>query len=120
MLLFFLGTTVTVTNLFKNIPVRRQFYEGSRKAAEELKRIEKVVKHLSIIHPKLRVTLAHNKCLIWHKTSVYSLRQSLMQVFPNAILKNLKDVCCSFENASSFSSIRLIHGLQHLLILFSF
>ncbi|XP_065214466.1 PMS1 protein homolog 1-like [Planococcus citri] len=95
-----IGTVITATNLFKNIPVRRQFYESTRKAAEELKKVEKVVKHLSIIHPKLRVTLAHNKCLIWHKTSVYSVRQSLMQVYPSAVLKNLKDVQCSFGNIS--------------------
>lgn len=99
---FSIGTIVTVTNLFKNVPVRKQYYENSRKGTEELKKIEKVVKQFSIIHPKLRVTLAHNKCLIWHKTSVYSLRQSLMQVYPHAVLKQMEDVSCELENVSNY------------------
>lgn len=82
------------------MPVRKQFYENSRKASDELKKIEKTVKLLSIIHPKLRVTLVHNKCLIWNKTSVASLRQSLLQVYASNIVKNLEDVTCNLQRVN--------------------
>lgn len=67
---------------------------------EELKKIEKVIKLLSVIHPKLRVTIAHNKCLIWHKTSVCTLKQSLMQIYPHVVLKNLEYFINSFNEVS--------------------
>lgn len=97
---FFSGTIVSVTNLFKNVPVRRQYYENTRQATAELKRTEKIVKLLSVIHPKLRVTIAHNKCLIWQKTAVFSLRQSLMQVYPHVVLKNLVEYKSTLDDVS--------------------
>lgn len=93
---------MTVTDLFRNIPVRKQFFENTRKATEELKKLEKIVKLLSVIHPKLRVTIANNKCLIWQKTSVNSLRLSLMQVYPNVVLKNLVDFSTSYNEVIIF------------------
>lgn len=102
-LVCFAGTSISVSNLFKNVPVRRQFYEYTRKATEELKKIEKIVKILSVIHPKLRVTISHNKCLIWHKTAVTTLKQSLMQMYPHVVLKNLEYFAHSSDNVIFFS-----------------
>lgn len=36
------GTTVVVSNLFKKIPVRRQFYSNSKRCREELKKVEAI------------------------------------------------------------------------------
>ncbi len=100
---FIPGTIVTTTNLFRNVPVRKQFFENTRKGSEELKKIEETVKLLSVIQPKLRITLAHNRCLIWQKTSVYTLRQSLMQVYPHVVQKNLVEFSTKFGEVSCIS-----------------
>lgn len=81
-----------MTELFKNIPVRKQFLSNSKRAADELKKLEKTVKSLAMIHPRLRVTLVHNKFLIWQKTSVNNLRQSVMQVVSLHTVKQLHHI----------------------------
>uniref|UniRef100_A0A1B6IS25 HMG box domain-containing protein n=1 Tax=Homalodisca liturata TaxID=320908 RepID=A0A1B6IS25_9HEMI len=86
------GTIITVTALFKNLPVRRQFMSNAKRAAEELKKVEKVVKSLAVVHPRLRVTLVHNKFLIWQKVSVANLRQSVMQILSLSIVKQLHHI----------------------------
>lgn len=59
--LCFLGTTVSVLKLFKNIPVRRQYYSSTKKCKEELKKIQDLLTAYAIIKPELRLTLIHNK-----------------------------------------------------------
>uniref|UniRef100_A0A8V5G166 Uncharacterized protein n=1 Tax=Melopsittacus undulatus TaxID=13146 RepID=A0A8V5G166_MELUD len=55
------GTTVTILKLFKNLPVRKQFYSTNRKCKEELKKIQDLLTAYGIIKPDLRITLTHNK-----------------------------------------------------------
>ncbi|XP_054237035.1 PMS1 protein homolog 1 isoform X4 [Indicator indicator] len=55
------GTTVTVLKLFKNLPVRKQFYSTTRKCKEELKKVQDLLTAYGIIKPELRITLTHNK-----------------------------------------------------------
>uniref|UniRef100_A0A8C3V2K2 PMS1 homolog 1, mismatch repair system component n=1 Tax=Catharus ustulatus TaxID=91951 RepID=A0A8C3V2K2_CATUS len=55
------GTTVTVLNLFKNLPVRKQFYSTNRKCKEELKKVQDLLTAYGIIKPDLRIALTHNK-----------------------------------------------------------
>lgn len=93
-----LGTTVNVINLFSNVPVRREYCSKSR--SYELQKIEKVIKVLAIINTKLRVTLVHNKCLIWQKTESYTIRDSLMQAYPHNMIKNLIDRVHTYEDVS--------------------
>uniref|UniRef100_A0A1B6CZP1 DNA mismatch repair protein S5 domain-containing protein n=1 Tax=Clastoptera arizonana TaxID=38151 RepID=A0A1B6CZP1_9HEMI len=83
------GTIVTVTDLFKCLPVRKQLMSSSRRSSEELKKVENIVKSLAVIHPKLRVTLTHNKFLIWQKISVSNLLQSVRQILPQSVVKQL-------------------------------
>ncbi|XP_009489035.1 PMS1 protein homolog 1 isoform X2 [Pelecanus crispus] len=55
------GTTVTVLKLFKNLPVRKQFYSTNRKCKEELKKVQDLLTAYGIIKPDLRITLTHDK-----------------------------------------------------------
>ncbi|XP_066301666.1 PMS1 protein homolog 1-like [Branchiostoma lanceolatum] len=55
------GTTITVTNLFKNVPVRRQYYSAPKRRKEELKRVEDIMMALGVIKPDVRFSLIHNK-----------------------------------------------------------
>lgn len=58
------GTTVTVLKLFKNLPVRKQFYSTNRKCKEELKKIQDLLIAYGIIKPELRIIFSHNKVLM--------------------------------------------------------
>uniref|UniRef100_A0A4W3J8P8 PMS1 homolog 1, mismatch repair system component n=1 Tax=Callorhinchus milii TaxID=7868 RepID=A0A4W3J8P8_CALMI len=58
------GTTVTVLRLFKNIPVRKQFYSTAKKCKEELKKIQDLLMAYSIIKPELRIVFTHNKIFL--------------------------------------------------------
>lgn len=57
------GTTVCAANLFKNLPVRRQYYSNTKKCKEELKRVQNLLMAYAVIKPELRITLSHNK--VW-------------------------------------------------------
>ncbi|KAK3922476.1 PMS1 protein-like protein 1 [Frankliniella fusca] len=87
------GTTVVVLNLFKNLPVRRQYLGTSRKAQEELKQVEMVVKSLAVIKPSIRVSLFHNKHMIWQKTPCSSLQNSFSQLVGYSCFQHLEHLC---------------------------
>ncbi|XP_063221246.1 uncharacterized protein LOC134530395 isoform X2 [Bacillus rossius redtenbacheri] len=85
------GTIVSVSGLFRSLPVRREYMRDQHRAGEELRRVEAVVKALAAIHPPLRLTLSHNRCLVWQKSTVATLRQSLLHVVGHRLLAGLEE-----------------------------
>uniref|UniRef100_A0A8C8IGC8 PMS1 homolog 1, mismatch repair system component n=1 Tax=Oncorhynchus tshawytscha TaxID=74940 RepID=A0A8C8IGC8_ONCTS len=80
------GTTVCVLKLFKNLPVRRQYYVNTKKCKEELKKVQDLLMAYAIIKPELRLTLTHNKVVLWQKAKVSDHRMALMATLgPNAV-----------------------------------
>ncbi|NWU94953.1 PMS1 protein, partial [Upupa epops] len=90
------GTTVTVLKLFKNLPVRKQFYSTNRKCKQELKKIQDLLTAYSIIKPDLRITLTHNKGVIWQKTRVSDHKMACMSVLGTAVMGSMVPFqhCC--------------------------
>ncbi|NXK28548.1 PMS1 protein, partial [Arenaria interpres] len=90
------GTTVTVLKLFKNLPVRKQFYSTTRKCKEELKKIQDLLIAYGIIKPDLRITLTHNKAVIWQKTRVSDHKMACMSVLGTAVMGSMVPFqhCC--------------------------
>ncbi|KAM9010900.1 PMS1 protein homolog 1 isoform 2-T5 [Ara ararauna] len=90
------GTTVTVLKLFKNLPVRKQFYSTNRKCKEELKKVQDLVTAYGIIKPDLRITLTHNKAVIWQKTRVSDHKMACMSVLGTAVMGSMVPFqhCC--------------------------
>ncbi|XP_061647818.1 PMS1 protein homolog 1 isoform X3 [Phyllopteryx taeniolatus] len=58
------GTTVSVLKLFKNLPVRRQYYSSAKRCKDEMKKIQDLLVAYAIIKPDLRLTLTHNKIFL--------------------------------------------------------
>ncbi|KFO85886.1 PMS1 protein 1, partial [Buceros rhinoceros silvestris] len=83
------GTTVTVLKLFKNLPVRKQFYSTNRKCKEELKKVQDLLTAYGIIKPDLRITLTHNKAVIWQKTRVSDHKMACMSVLGTAVMGSM-------------------------------
>ncbi|GFV17743.1 PMS1 protein homolog 1 [Trichonephila clavipes] len=64
------GTSVIVSNLFKNMPVRRNLYRSEKSKAEELRKIEDLLISFGCILTEVRFVLFHNRNLIWQKMAV--------------------------------------------------
>ncbi|XP_061179926.1 PMS1 protein homolog 1-like [Saccostrea echinata] len=84
------GTTITALNLFKNLPVRRQFYNTNKKKKDELKRIEDLLLSYGIIFPSVRISLRHNKDVVWQKNPVSDLKTAIFETLGNVIGSNLQ------------------------------
>ncbi|XP_064442887.1 PMS1 protein homolog 1 isoform X5 [Mirounga angustirostris] len=55
------GTTVTALRLFKNLPVRKQFYSTAKKCKDEIKKVQDLLISYGILKPDLRIVFIHNK-----------------------------------------------------------
>ncbi|XP_062390522.1 PMS1 protein homolog 1 [Sardina pilchardus] len=83
------GTTVCALKLFKNLPVRRQYYSNAKKCKEELKKIQDLLMAYAVVKPELRITFAHNKVVVWQKSRVSDRRAALMAVIGAAATANM-------------------------------
>ncbi|XP_033900372.3 PMS1 protein homolog 1-like [Acipenser ruthenus] len=83
------GTTVTVLKLFKNLPVRKQFYSTAKKCKEELKKVQDLLMAYAIIKPELRMIFTHNKAIVWQKARVSDHKMALMSVLGTALMSSM-------------------------------
>jgi len=72
---------VTVTNLFRNLPVRRQFYANKKKQKEEMKKVEDAVMAFALLSHDVRFCLKHNNNVIWQKQPLADVKSALINVF---------------------------------------
>ena len=75
------GTTMTADNIFKNLPVRKQFYRCVKKLKEELKKVEDVLISYGLVMPELRIYFKHNGCAVLQKTKTANLRDCFISIF---------------------------------------
>ncbi|XP_073927363.1 PMS1 protein homolog 1 isoform X2 [Castor canadensis] len=97
------GTTVTALKLFKNLPVRKQFYSTAKKCKDEIKKIQDLLVSYGILKPELRIVFIHNKAVIWQKSRVSDHKMALMSVLGTAVMGNME----SFQYHSEESQIYL-------------
>nr|XP_046259968.1 PMS1 protein homolog 1 isoform X2 [Scatophagus argus] len=83
------GTTVSVMKLFRNLPVRRQYYSSTKKCKEEVKKVQDLLMAYAIIKPDLRLTLVHNKVVVWQKAKVADHRSALIATLGPSAVVNL-------------------------------
>ena len=71
------GTVISVADLFKKLPVRRQIYNKPKKLRDELSRIEELLMSYAIVHPQLRITLRNDNNMIWRKNRTSDHQHSI-------------------------------------------
>ncbi|KAM8857452.1 PMS1 protein homolog 1 [Synchiropus picturatus] len=86
------GTTVSVLKLFKNLPVRRQYYSSTKKCKDELRKVQDLLTAYAIIKPELRLTFTHNKVVVWQKAKVPDHRSALVSMLGSSTVANLLPV----------------------------
>ncbi|XP_020931057.1 PMS1 protein homolog 1 isoform X4 [Sus scrofa] len=117
-----IGTTVTALKLFKNLPVRKQFYSTAKKCKDEIKKVQDLLISYGVLKPEVRLVFIHNKILfpcmslqsiekislcytaiIWQKTRVSDHKMALMSVLGTAVMGNME----AFQYHSEESQIYL-------------
>ncbi|XP_055427926.1 PMS1 protein homolog 1 isoform X2 [Bubalus kerabau] len=98
------GTTVTALRLFKNLPVRKQFYSTAKKCKDEIKKIQDLLISYGILKPDVRIVFIHNKAIIWQKTRVSDHKMALMSVLGTAVMGNMESFQYHCEESQIFLS----------------
>jgi DNA mismatch repair protein MutL len=83
------GTTITVRDLFFNVPARKKFL---RSEPTEIAHLASLVTHYSLAHPQKSFQLRHNQAELLNTTPVATLRERVFQVFGSQILDELVDL----------------------------
>ena len=83
------GTTITVRDLFYNVPARKKFLRSDQ---TELAHIASLATHYSLAHPKKSFQLTHGGSPLLDVTPVETLQERVYQVFGNQTLEDLIDL----------------------------
>ena len=83
------GTTISVKDLFFNVPARRKFL---RSEATETFHLTNLVTHYALAHPEIAFTFTSNGREVIRATAVKDLRERAYQIFGEEFLENLLEV----------------------------
>src|SRR5229473_2479186 len=83
------GTTITVRDLFFNVPARKKFLRSDQ---TELAHIASLATHYSLAHPQKSFQLRHGVNELLDVTPVETLRERVYQVFGGQTLDELVDL----------------------------
>jgi DNA mismatch repair protein MutL len=83
------GTTITVRDLFFNVPARKKFLRSEQ---TEIAHIASLVTHYSLAHPLKSFSLRHNSTELLNVTPVATLGERVFQVFGTQVLDDLFDL----------------------------
>jgi DNA mismatch repair protein MutL len=83
------GTTISVRDLFFNVPARRKFL---RSEATESFHLTNLVTHYALAHPEIAFTLTNNGREVLRASPANDLRERAYQVFGSEFLDNLLEV----------------------------
>jgi DNA mismatch repair protein MutL len=83
------GTSITVRDLFYNVPARRKFL---RTEQTELAHIASLATHYSLAHPDKTVRLVSGTAELLNVTPVATLKERVYQVFGSQALEDLVDI----------------------------
>jgi DNA mismatch repair protein MutL len=91
------GTTITVRDLFFNVPARRKFL---RSEATESFHLTNLVTHYALAHPEIAFTLTNNGRETLRATPATDLRERAYQIFGAEFLDNLLEVDGGLEKVA--------------------
>lgn len=79
------GTSISVKNLFYNVPARRNFLKSD---TVEMRHIIDEFQHVALAHPDIFFSLHHNAAKLYH-LPISNLRQRIIGILGNKVNKNL-------------------------------
>lgn len=82
------------------MPVRKQIYSSKKHCVNDLRRVENIVKSLAAIQQNIRVSLVHNKSVLWQMTSATDLVVTFGQIWSSSMTKYVKHLTFKSEEVS--------------------
>jgi DNA mismatch repair protein MutL len=89
------GTTISVRDLFFNVPARRKFL---RSEATESFHLTNLVTHYALAHPEIAFTLTNNGREVLRAAPAGDLRERVYQIFGAEFLEKLLEVTAGHSN----------------------
>lgn len=83
------GTTITVRDLFFNVPARRKFL---RSDGTEIAHIASLVTHYSLAHPDKSFELRHGGSELLSVTPVQDMKERVYQIFGPQVIEDLVEI----------------------------
>ena len=89
------GTTVTALNLYKNFPVRKQFFSTAKKVKEQLKLTEDILMAYAIAQPFSQLKLISDRSIIWQKSPEDNEKNAFLRILglSNIQLHSIESNC---------------------------
>src|SRR5215212_5577391 len=94
------GTTITVRDLFFNVPARRKFL---RSEATESFHLTNLVTHYALAHPEISFALTNNGREVLRVAPASDLRERAYQIFGDEFVESLLAVAGGFEGVARVS-----------------
>lgn len=91
------GTTISVRDLFFNVPARRKFL---RSEATESFHLTNLITHYALAHPEIAFTLTNNGREVLRATEAQDLRERAYQIFGAGFLENLLELSGGQEHVA--------------------
>lgn len=80
------GTSITVDNLFYQVPARKKFLKSQR---TEFRQILDIVSHIALAHPEIRFVLTHNTKTIFDLPKTHEQTERLQKFLGPAIFQHV-------------------------------
>lgn len=97
------GTCVTATDLFVNVPVRRQFYKNAKQCRDERRKVEHLMIAFGLVHNTVRFVLRHSRNVIWQKAAMSCLHSNMIAIFGSSLVQQMKWLQSSKDGVAELS-----------------
>ncbi|KAL2718687.1 PMS1 protein 1-like [Vespula squamosa] len=84
------GTTVQIKQMFKQLPVRRKLITDKKRANQDIKLIEILLKSFGICNSTVRISYKVNNNVVFIKPNLDSIREAAEYVFGSKVICNMK------------------------------
>ena len=84
------GTQVTVSQLFYNVPVRKQYFQTPRRKKDEILKVEDLLLSFGLIHPELHLSFHNDHRLIWQKSRATDFNKNVLQTLGHSISSHME------------------------------
>ncbi|XP_046838468.1 PMS1 protein homolog 1-like isoform X1 [Vespa crabro] len=84
------GTTVQIKQMFKQLPVRRKLITNKKKANQDIKLIECLLKSFGICNYTVRISYKVNNNVIFIKPNLDSIKEAAEHVLGSKVICNMK------------------------------
>ena len=94
------GTRITVTDIFANVPVRQKMFSSPSKGKEEIKQITRIIQSFKIALPSVRFTFKHDGHSILQLPKAEDISSTIILLHGKSVLSCLNQTYINRENFS--------------------